>query len=123
MKKMITKVIAPNMEFPEGPEVAVIHVDQSLKEMVEKMGRLAREQDLLYVSVQDSTPEFFMRDEAAEGLVPREPRNREETDLCDVDSLTLHVDKHEVWWSGYISIPSILIETTPIPLAAFGEEE
>jgi len=122
--KRILEVLAPDCEYVEGPEVAVVEISETLSIHIQHLASAGKLLGVSDIREYNYYPEFFMRDhenETEDGpIIPRSPADEDEERACRVEGMTLVVTPSEFYWSGYIKHTDIRVETKDIPLAELG---
>lgn len=120
MKKILE--IHINNEFVEGPEVAVIEIDDKLQSRIQQLASAAKILDVYSVREFNGYPELFMRDHdnEEETIIPRPPEDGDEEMTCRVECVTLNVTSSDFYWSGYVKHTDIRFETETVSLNDLG---
>ncbi len=116
MKKILE--IHISNEFVEGPEVAVIEMDDKLQSRIQQLASAAKILDVHSVREFNGYPEFFMRDHDNEDgtIVPRPPEDEDEEMTCQMECVTLNVTSSDFFWSGYVKHTDSCFETETVSL-------
>jgi len=111
-----------NNEFVEGPEIAVIEIDDKLQSRIQQLASAAKILDVYSVREFNGYPEFFMRDNDNEGetIIPRPPKDEDEAMTCLGECVTLNVTSSDFYWSGYVKHTDIGFETETVSLSDLG---
>jgi len=119
--KKILKIHISN-EFAEGPEAAIIDIDNKLQSRIQQLASAAKILDVYSVREFNGYPEFFMRDHDNEGetIIPRPPKDGNEEMACRVECVTLNVTSSDFYWSGYVKHTDIRFETETVNLNDLG---
>jgi len=114
--KKILKVRISN-EFAEGPEVAVVEIDDHLRSRVWQLASAVKSLNVYAIREFNGYPEFFMQDhEHEESVIPRPPEDGFEEMACRVECVTLNVTDSDFYWTGYVKHTDVRFETDSIPL-------
>jgi len=119
--KKILKIHISN-EFAEGPEAAVIEIDDKLQSRIQQLASAAKILNVYSVREFNGSPEFFMRDHDNEDetIIPRPPKDGNEEMACRVECVTLNVTASDFYWSGYVKHTDICFETETVSLNDLG---
>lgn len=120
----LTLSITTSGEFTEGPEVAVVEIDDHLKSRILQLASAVKILNVYSVREFNGYPTFLMRahDQETENgpIVLREPEGGFEEMACRTECVTLNVTDSGFYWNGYVKHTDIRFETQTVPLSDLG---
>lgn len=107
-------------EYADGPEVAVVEIDNDLKERILKLSSVVKASSVYSMTDFDDSPEFFKRDFTVVAPLTPLPLT---SGLFRVDAIMLNVTDSCFYWSGCLKYCGTPFETESVGLSLLRRED